>query len=83
MARNEKTPTGGTVGVLKHKTLSNPIVPPSGLRCLNCGAPLLDVMGNPPYILRLCQCRKLRRAHLADGAALLFCVVAIVAWGCI
>jgi hypothetical protein len=38
-------------------------------------------MGEPPYLLRLCQCRKLRRADLVDGAALLFCVVAIAAWG--
>ena len=55
----------------------------TGPRCLNCGAPLLDVMGEPPYLLRRCQCRKLRRSDLADGAALLFCVLAIVAWGCI
>ena len=57
--------------------------PTTGPRCLNCGVPLLDVMGNPPYLLRLCQCRTLRRGDLADGAALLFCVLAIAAWGCI
>lgn len=57
--------------------------PATGPRCLNCGAPLLDVMGNPPYLLKLCQCRKIRRADLVDGAALLFCVLAIGAWGCL
>ncbi len=57
--------------------------PATGPRCLNCGSALLDVMGEPPYILRLCQCRKLRRADLADGAALLFAVLAIGAWGCL
>lgn len=50
--------------------------PATGLRCLNCGSPLLDPTGAPPYF-RQCQCRKLRRADLVDGAALLFAVAAI------
>lgn len=60
-----------------------PTAPATGPRCLNCGAPLLDVMGNPPYLLKLCHCRKLRRSDVADGAAVLFAVVSIVLWGCI
>ena len=57
--------------------------PATGPRCLNCGVPLLDVMGNPPYLLKLCQCRKLRRSDFVDGAALLFAVGCISLWGCL
>lgn len=57
--------------------------PTRGPRCLRCWAPLLDVMGEPPYFLRLCQCSKIRPADLADGAALVFAVLAIAAWGCV
>jgi len=52
-------------------------------RCVKCGAPLRDVMASPGDFLHLCRCHRLRRADLADGAALLFCVVAIAAWGCL
>ena len=64
-------------------TTPKPTAPATGMRCLNCGAALLDVMGNPPYILRLCQCRQLRRSDLVDGAALLFAVGCISLWGCL
>jgi hypothetical protein len=57
--------------------------PSTGSRCLRCGAPVRDVMGNPPYFLRLCQCARIGRPDFADGAAMLFCVVAIAAWGCL
>ncbi len=55
------------------------LAPATGLRCLDV---LLDPSGAPPYF-RQCQCRKLRRSDLVDGAALLFAVVAIAAWGCL
>ena len=58
------------------------LAPATGLRCLRCLDVLLDPSGAPPYF-RQCQFRKFRRSDLVDGAALLFCVVAIVAWGCI
>lgn len=46
-----------TVAASKPQTTVGPV---SGSRCLRCGAPLLDVLGHPPYLLYICKCSSFR-----------------------